>query len=130
MPILIDEPELLFTRRLFEGVAHQPASLTPQAQFGGWLVLENFLRHFEQDVYWPADNPSPALTQTYRTFVTSILAMGESLLTAKLDAREQEIVRSSVNVLRDKLVLEFSEVSRPQSEKLLEKLFGNGTMAV
>ena len=126
MPILIDEPELHFTRRLFEGAVHKPASLTPQAQFGGWLVLENFLRHFEQEVYWPADNPSPVLVQTYRTFVTSILAMGESLLTAKLDAQERGIVQSSVNVLRDKLVLEFSDVTRSQSENLLEELFGSG----
>ena len=130
MPILIDEPELHFTRRWFEGAAHQPASLTPQAQFGGWLVLERFLRHFEQEVYWLADNPSPALSQTYRAFVTGVLAMGESLLLAKLDAREREIVQSSVNGLRDKLVLEFSDVTRAQSEKLLTELFEGGAAVV
>ena len=129
MPVVIDEPGLRFTKSLFEGASPVPGNLDPQAQLGAWAVWQIFLQKFEQTFIWPATEVRPDVRQSHRAFVTTVLLMGENLLTMPLRPQDKEAVELTVRSYRDKLVLEFAEATPEQSESTLSLLFGEGALA-
>ena len=55
--------------------------------------------------------------------------MGEHLLTLSFSKDEEQMIAAAVRSLRDKLIIEFSDATPAQSEKLLATIFGEGMLA-